>query len=264
MESLITDLAAQVRQSNSPPSNTESSQSPEQRILDHSDGSSNTSPSNTNDGNEPIDDLRIAMGDLKISNGVTTYTSGNSWNTILDEIADIKLAMNPVYSSISQYHATISATPQHPMCFPFFAAQTPSITDLVALLPSRVDTEMLVHKYLANMHAMCPCLHKPTFLRNLREFYADLEAANPIFLGTLFSVLACGISIYTEDESPSRNTLLQKGVQSKKEMASVWGDASMQAFCLGGFLTNTSLENLQVCSPKYNSNNRDLSCSMPF
>ena len=42
------------------------------------------------------------MGDMKISNGKVTYTSGNSWNTILDEIADIKQAMNPVYSFLRQ------------------------------------------------------------------------------------------------------------------------------------------------------------------
>src|SRR5213595_2008004 len=42
LEALVTDLAAQVRHSNSPLSNTESSQSPEQRTLDHSDVSSHT------------------------------------------------------------------------------------------------------------------------------------------------------------------------------------------------------------------------------
>jgi hypothetical protein len=194
----------------------------------------------------PIDDLKIAMGDMKISNGKVTYTSGNSWNTILDEIADIKLAMNPVYSSMIQAHSTHTAAPLRPSSFPFFAVSLPSIPDLLALLPSRVDTEMLVNKFLTNMLTMCPCLHRPTFLRDLTEFYAAPESADPIFLGTLFAVLACGISIYTEDENSARNALLQKGVPSKKEMALVWRDASMQAFCLGGFLTSTSLENLQV------------------
>ena len=244
---MVTDLAAQVRHSNSPPANTDSSQSPEQRTLDHSDESSHTSPSNTNDDTQPIDDLRIAMGDMKISNGKVIYTSGNSWNTILDEIADIKLAMNPIYSSFHQHQAAHSATPHRPSSFPFFAVTTPSISDLLVLLPSRVDTEMLVHKYLRSMLTMCPCLHRPTFLRDLEGFYAAPDAADPIFLGTLFAVLACGISIYMDDD-PIRNILLQKGVQSRKEMAIVWRDASMQAFCLGGFLTNTTLENLQAFS----------------
>jgi len=250
LEALVTDLATQVRRSNSPPSNTESSQSPEQRNLDASDVSSHTSPSNIEDPAEaPIDDLKIAMGDLKISNGRVMYTSGNSWNTILDEIADIKLAMNPIYSSYhqSQFNAQ-STSPHRPSSFPFFAAATPSITDLLSLLPSRTDTEMLVEKFMTNMLTMCPCIHKPTFLRDLVEFYTAPEAADPIFLGALFAVLACGISIYsyTEDQGPTKDVLLQKGVSSKKEMAIVWRDTSMQAFCLGGFLTNTSLENLQV------------------
>lgn len=186
------------------------------------------------------------MGDMKISNGKVTYTSGNSWNTILDEIADIKLAMNPIYSSF--YHPTHSTSPHRPSSFPFFAVSTPTISDLLVLLPSRGDTEMLVYKFLNSMLTMCPCLHRPTFLRNLVEFYAAPDSADPIFLGTLFAVLGCGMSIYVVDEGPIRNILLQKGVQSMKEMAVVWKDASMQAFCLGGFLTNTSLENLQVRS----------------
>ena len=175
------------------------------------------------------------------------YTSGNSWNTILDEIADIKHALNPIYSSYHQASMNAqSAAPQRPSSFPFFAVSTPSITDLLALLPSRADTEMFVQKFMTNMLTMCPCIHKPTFLRNLVEFYVAPESADPIFLGALFAILACGISIYTENDGPTRNTLLHKGVSSKKEMAIVWRDASMQAFCLGGFLTNTSLENLQV------------------
>ena len=105
---------------------------------------------------------------------------------------------------------------------------------------------MLVYKFLNKMLPMCPCLHRPTFLKDLVEFYAAPDSADPIFLGTLFAVLACGISVYTEDAGPTMNALLQKGVQSKKEMAIIWRDASMQASCLGGFLTNTSLENLQV------------------
>ena len=194
-----------------------------------------------------MDDLKIAMGDLKISNGRVMYTSGNSWNTILDEIADIKLAMNPIYSSYHQTQLNAqSAGPHRPSSFPFFAVTPPSIADLLALLPSRVDTEMFVDKFMTNMLTMCPCLHKPTFLRNLLEFYSAPESADPIFLGSLFAVLACGISIYNDDDGPPRNALLQKGVSSRKEMAIVWRDAAMQAFCLGGFLTNTSLENLQV------------------
>jgi len=248
LEALVTDLAAQVRHSNSPPSNTDSSQSPEQRNLDQSDVSNHTSPSNTEDPAEtPIDDLKIAMGDLKISNGRVMYTSGNSWNTILDEIADIKLALNPIYSSYHQAQMNAqSAGPLRPSSFPFFAVSTPSITDLLVLLPSRADTETVVQKFMTNMLTMCPCIHKPTFLRNLVEFYVAPESADPIFLGALFAVLACGISIYTENDGPTRNILMQKGVSSKKEMSFVWRDASMQAFCLGGFLTNTSLENLQV------------------
>jgi hypothetical protein len=257
LEALVTDLATQVRHSNSPPSNTDSSQSPERRTIDHSDTSSHTSPSNTNGDTQPIDDLRIAMGDMKISNGKVTYTPGNSWNTILDEIADIKLAMNPVYSSFGQHQTAHTATPQRPSSFPFFAVAPPSISDLLALLPSRADTEMLVHKFLNSMLTMCPCLHRPTFLRGMEEFYAAPNADDPIFLGTLFATLACGISIYMED-GPIRNILLQKGVQSKKEMANVWKDASMEAFCLGGFLTNTTLANVQVFLLKDSTHDRDL------
>lgn len=245
LESLVSDLAAQIRDSNSPPLKIESSLSPEQRTLEQSDFSNQPSPSNGND--DSIDELKIAMGEMKISNGVVTYTSGNSWNTILDEIADIKLALNPVYSSIFQYHHTsLAAAPQRPLSFPFFAVRCPSITDLLAILPSRADTEAIVQKFMSKLITMCPCLHKPSFLQNLADFHAAPDKANPIFLGTLFSVLACGISVYMEDDTSLRNTLLQKGVSSKKEMAIVWRDASMQAFCLGGFLSDTSLENLQV------------------
>lgn len=246
LESLVTELATQVRQSNSPPSNTDSSQSPEQQLpLDHSDTSSHTSPGNTAEEiDQPIDDLKIAMGEMKISStGKVTYTSGNSWNTILDEIADIKIALNPIYSS---YHTEKSIAPQRPSSFPFFAVQTPSVTDLLALLPSRIDTELLTYKFFSILLPMCPCIHKPTFLKALAEFYAAPDAADPIFLGTLFAILASGISLYWNEGDTTRNTLLQKGVQSRKEMATIWKDASMQAFCLGGFLTNTSLENLQV------------------
>jgi hypothetical protein len=250
LESLVTDLAAQVRH-NSPPSNTDSSQSPEQPTLDQSDASSHTSPSNTNDDikdDPPIDDLKIAMGDMKISNGKVLYTSGNSWNTILDEIADIKQALNPVYSSYAHGNsAAYSTSPQRPSSFPFFAVSTPSITDLLVLMPTKSDTDLLVHKFMVNMLVMCPCLHKPTFLTDLEAFYKSPEAVDPIFLGTLFACLACGISVDITEEGPFKNTLIQKGVQTKKEMALVWRDASMQAFCLGGFLFNSSLENLQVC-----------------
>ena len=257
LESLVTDLAAQVRHNaHSPPtSTTESSQSPEQRNPDHPspDTSSQTSPVNSNPldptadvKEEPIDDLRIAMGDLKVSNGKVMYTSGNSWNTILDEIADIKLAMNPVYSS---YHTTTLSAPLLPSSFPFFASSPPAVTELVALLPSRADTELLVHKFIHNMHTMCPCLHKPSFMKDLSDFYAAPDSADAIFLGTLFAVLACAISISTEEDGtagPWGTVLMQKGVATRKEMATVWRDASMQAFCMGGFLTNTSLQNLQV------------------
>lgn len=184
---------------------------------------------------------------MKISNGKALYTSGNSWNTILDEVADIKLAMKPVYNSYT--HTTHPCAAPHPSSFPFFASSAPSISDLLVLLPSRVDTQMIVHKFFTNMLTMCPCLHRASFFKDLAAFYSDPNKTDPIFLGTLFAVLACGISIYAQDDAPVRNTLLRKGVGSKKEMASVWRDASMQAFVLGGFLTNTSLANLQVLCP---------------
>lgn len=108
---------------------------------------------------------------------------------------------------------------------------------------------------------MCPCLHRPSFLNDLRDSYTSPDNADPIFLGTLFAVLACGISIYTEDGGLTKNIWLQKGVESKKEMAIVWRDAAMQAFCLGQFLTNTSLANLQVFLDKMRVLMlRDLSC----
>ena len=242
----MTDLAAQVRHSNSPPSNTESSQSPEQQQpLDQSD-SSHTSPAiKAEDADRPIDDLKIAMGDLKISStGRVTYFSGNSWNTILDEIADIKIALNPLYSSY-QPDKHISTLPARPSSFPFFASQTPSISDLLALLPSRGDTELLVYKFYTILLPVCPCLHRPTFQKQLTDFYATPDTADPIFLGTLFAVLACGISLHGDEGSSAQNPLLQKSMQSRKEVATIWRDASMQAFALGGFLTNTSLENLQ-------------------
>jgi hypothetical protein len=186
------------------------------------------------------------MGHMKISDGKVTYHSGNSWNTILDEIADIKMAMKPVYSTFSQAHAAHNIIPHRPFSFPFFAVSNPSISELLALLPSQADIEMLLRRYLTMMHSMCPCLHKPTFLKDFEEFQKAPESADPIFLATLFAVLASGISIYMDDDGPIKNILLQKGVQSKKEMSIIWRDASMQAFCLGGFLTNTSLANLQV------------------
>jgi hypothetical protein len=255
LESLVTDLAAQVRHSNSPPSNTDSSQSPEQRTLDQSDVSSHTSPSHTGpevDSTEPtdkpIDDLRIAMGDMKVSNGKVLYTSGNSWNTILDEIADIKLAMNPIYSSYHAHSSTAGLVAHRPSSFPFFAAAPPSIADFLALLPSKADTEAIVDKYLTTMLMACAVIHRPTFEASLREFYVKPDAADPIFLGTLFAMMASGISIFVEDSDLTKNIILQKGVADRKEMALVWRDASMQAFSLGGFLTNTTLDNIQVPS----------------
>jgi len=241
-----------VRHSNSPPSNTESSQSPEQRTLDSE--SSHTSPNDDDNretaAHEPIDDIKIALGNMKISgNGKVTYTSGNSWNTILDEIADIKLALNPLYSSWTQnYKEPLNPSPMRPSSFPFFAATTPSIIDLLALLPTRTDMDLLVQKFCQNMLTMCPALHLPTFQRDLKGFYDAPEAVDPIFLGTLFACLACGISVYPEDAAAARNILMNKGVATKKEMACIWRDASMQAFCLGGFLMNTTLENIQVLS----------------
>jgi hypothetical protein len=202
------------------------------------------------------------MGDMKISNGKIMYTSGNSWNTILDEIAEIKQAMNPIYSS---YHQTIQqSVPQRPSSFPFFADSAPSISNLLALLPSSQDTEILVHKFMNNMLTMCPCLHRPTFLRELVDFYSSPDNADPIFLGTLFAVLACGISVYTENDETTRNIILQKGVPSRKEMANIWKDASMQAFCLGGFLTNNSLANLQVRTSCCCAYDRDSLCYTHF
>lgn len=249
----MTDLAAQVRHSNSPPSNTDSSQSPEQRTLDQSDVSSHTSPSHTGpevDASEPtdkpIDDLRIAMGDMKVSNGKVLYTSGNSWNTILDEIADIKLAMNPIYSSYHAHSSTAGLVAHRPSSFPFFASAPPSISDFLALLPSQADTDALVNKYLTTMLTTCPIIHRPTFETNLQQFYLKPDAADPIFLGTLFAMMASAISIYAEDTDVTKNIVLQKGVADRKEMGVVWRDASMQAFSLGGFLTNTTLDNIQV------------------
>jgi hypothetical protein len=248
LESLVTDLAAQVRNSNASP---ESSQSPEQRTNDTSDVSSHTSPNTTTDdketdSHEPIEDIQITLGEMKISDGKVTYTSGNSWNTILNEIADIKMALNPLYSSWGQYMKdTNNLTPLRPTSFPFFAVAATPISDLLALLPSREDIEILVDKYVSRMSIMCPCLHVPTFYRSLNAFFIAPDSVDPIFLGTLFACLACGISI-SEEDGPVRNILVQKGVATKKEMAFIWRDASMQAFCLGSFLSNTSLENLQV------------------
>jgi len=201
----------------------------------------------TEPSDKPIDDLRISMGDMKVSDGKVTYTGGNSWNTILDEIADIKLALNPIYSSYHQHGSTQqSLTPHRPSSFPFFAAAPPSISDLLTLLPSRTEMDMLVNKFLTTMLSMCPSIHRPTILNNLQDFYEAPNAADPIFLGTLFAMLACGISLYMEDNEQTNNIVLHKGASDRKEMALIWRDASMQAFCLGGFLTNTTLENLQV------------------
>ena len=255
MELLVTDLAAQVRHSaNSPTLHTDSSQSPEQRTLDQSDVSSHASPAQTGtevDSSQttgkPIDDLRIAMGNMKVSNGKVTYTGGNSWNTILDEIADIKLALNPIYSSYHQHSSTQqSLTPHRPSSFPFFAAAPPSVSDLLTLLPSRTETDTLVNKFLGTMLSMCPCIHRPTILNNVLNFYAAQDTVDPIFLGTLFAMMACGISLYVEDNEQTNNIVLRKGASDRKEMALIWRDASMQAFCLGGFLTNITLENIQV------------------
>jgi hypothetical protein len=185
------------------------------------------------------------MGAMKISaGGKVTYTSGNSWNTILDEIADIKNAMNPIYSSYSVENCTTS--PRQPSSFPFFGVSAPSILELLPLLPARGDVEMFTYKFFKMLLPMCPCIHKPSFLKSLSDFYVVPEAVDPTFLGTLFSVLACGISLCAEDIDTIGNILPQKGASSGKEMANIWCDAAKQAFCLGAFLSNTTIENIQV------------------
>ncbi|QKX53912.1 uncharacterized protein TRUGW13939_00992 [Talaromyces rugulosus] len=133
-------------------------------------------------------------GTLKIDQGGTRYVNPTHWQSILDEIAEVKEYLDLTEGTSPEDEADESlAAPDISGPVLLFGNTIPTDkASLLAALPVRSVADRLVSVFLNSKESILVIIHVPTFAKEYSKFWKKPEEASISWLAFLFSILCAG------------------------------------------------------------------------
>ncbi|KAF2716098.1 hypothetical protein K431DRAFT_279648 [Polychaeton citri CBS 116435] len=129
--------------------------------------------------------------------GNTYHISPSHWESIMDDIADVKayFEMEDCLESLDSYESFEpggSASGIQPY---FNVSVIPTKEDLLLLLPSKLDTDRLVGSWYNGIDPLRLIVHAPSFQIDYQLFWQDPASVDMQWLAMLFAIITAGAEI---------------------------------------------------------------------
>lgn len=223
---------------------------------------------------EALDNLNLAMGQLTIlpeSEGGTLYAGGTAWDAVFAQFAELKTLLkqtrdqsgpladsgpqmavwNDASSNISYlpgecFHShaddEILGANELPSCFPFNNCSPPTMTEVIALLPSPTLLDKLVEKFFHSLLPFNRVVHYQTFMKELNEFQKSPTDTKPGWIALLFTMLSSALMSY----SPAMFTAINDTALTHEQTGRVFHRGAKAALVHAQFLRNHTLSVIQA------------------
>ncbi|KAL7275270.1 hypothetical protein RUND412_001798 [Rhizina undulata] len=199
----------------------------------------------TDEVEDDVEEVRGALGVMKVHCGRSFYRGETHWAAILSEITEVKnffletkqkyedkLAMMKAQSGLAKLEAT---------GFPFSAGKPPNKQELISLVPRRELVDVLVDGYFRNYDPIFHVLHRPTFYKQYEDFWQNTAKADTIWVGLLMAIMCLSLKIihFSGEEPPelSGRTL---------EMSIAFKNATEQCLVVGEYTKKPYIHTIQA------------------
>ncbi|KAG8628739.1 hypothetical protein KVT40_002604 [Elsinoe batatas] len=139
-----------------------------------------------------------SQGRLKITDNETAFVGPAHWESLVNEIAEIKTHLDDdpdVVSStvpgVLTQPTTSSGSRGTPDLF-FPGPNAYTVEDLLAYVPAKSTCDKLIAAFFMSCDTYRYIVHVPTFQQQYTAFWENPAAASPVWLAVLFDILALG------------------------------------------------------------------------
>ncbi|RPA92007.1 hypothetical protein L873DRAFT_1711756 [Choiromyces venosus 120613-1] len=213
------------------------------------------------ESDEDVEEVRSALGVMKVDRGRSFYRGETHWAAILSEISEVKNFFNEVKQSWEEKLAHMKAKNAGPnkldrTGFPFNAGRPPSRKELLSLVPRQELVDLLVDGFFRNYDPIFHVLHRPTFYKQYEDFWRDPTQVDLIWLGLLMAIMCLSLKIYhhSGEEPPEISGKTQ-------EMSDAFRLATEQCLIVGEFTKKMYIHTVQalilVCTWQTNKDHVD-------
>ncbi|KAG0131278.1 putative C6 transcription factor [Tuber indicum] len=198
------------------------------------------------ESDEDVEEVRSALGIMKVDQGKSYYRGETHWAAILSEISEVKNFFNEVKQNWEEKLAHMKARNAGPnkldrTGFPFSAGKLPSRQELLSLVPRRELVDLLVDGFFRNYDPIFHVLHRPTFYKQYEDFWRDPTQVDLIWLGLLMAIMCLSLKIYhySGEEPPEISGKTQ-------EMSYAFRLATEQCLIVGEFTKKMYIHTVQA------------------
>ncbi|KAE9376137.1 hypothetical protein N431DRAFT_464187 [Stipitochalara longipes BDJ] len=131
------------------------------------------------------DGVSKSSGQVVLGANETTYVGATHWAAMLDDIEEVKSYFNEVEREGSPHEESVRPD----LSVVFNSESLASKEDLLAALPERPIVDRLIYRYFNSNSPALHIIHKPTFQRNYKKFWADPHGSPISWLALIYSLM---------------------------------------------------------------------------
>lgn len=151
------------------------------------------------------------------------------------------IVQEPVPNLLKHSVSGLAASASHPLAS--MASESFWKAQLVALLPTQNQCDLLLCYYLENINWVYQAIHVPSFRNECSKFWnSNLEDVDLIWLSLLYTIISLS-ALYVPPDMAEAVGFKQSAI---RELAHVWHNASRQALYAGGFESKPCLTQLST------------------
>ncbi|KAK9367720.1 fungal-specific transcription factor domain-containing protein [Lipomyces kononenkoae] len=152
-----------------------------------------------------VDSVGESLGMMKLDKkGKAMYHGETHWGALLNELSEVKSLFDRRREGADRSQLEIPENGlEYQSCFPFNSMGGVELSDILTLIPSRADCDVLVYRYFEVFDPIYHVLHKPVFEDEYASFWENPEKADVVWIGMLLCILTIGLQSYRLGEAPS-------------------------------------------------------------
>ncbi|KAK9448937.1 fungal-specific transcription factor domain-containing protein [Limtongia smithiae] len=195
--------------------------------------SSRQHPKSTGELAPDVDAVQESLGMMKLDKkGKAMYHGETHWGALLNELSEVKALFDrsrQFYDDGTQQTAW-NDDPQTTFenAFPFYNPKGLERTDILALIPTRAEVDVLIVRYFEFFDPIYHIIHRQVFEQEYNAFWKEPDDIDIVWIGMLLCMMAVALQSYRPNDVPQqyRGRELQTWMnwQRAAEMCLVEGD----------------------------------------
>lgn len=195
---------------------------------------------------EDVEEVRNALGVMKVMGGKTYYRGETHWAAILSEITEVKKYFDETKQKYENELATMrcqsTIAKLQTAGFPFSAGPPPTKQEILNLVPKQAMVDQLVDCYFRNHDPLFHVLHRPSFYKQYEDFWRNPSKVDILWLGLLMVIMSISVKIQNHVGGQSMEI---EGLDTV-EMHHAYRTAAEQCLIIGEYTKKLYLHTIQT------------------